>query len=48
MTGGISAVISLLDASIKIYDNAQYDFKLSDAFEVVRRQMPVILQFFLT
>lgn len=41
--GGISAVISLLGASIKIYDSAQNDAKLSETFEVVRRRLPVIL-----
>ena len=41
--GGISAVITPFDASIKIYDSAQSDAKLSGTFEVVRRQLPVIL-----
>jgi len=40
---GISAVITLLDTSIKIYDSAKSDTKLSETFEVVRRRMPVIL-----
>lgn len=41
--GGLSAVISLLDASIKIYDSAQHDIKLSATFEVVRLRLPVLL-----
>ncbi|EAW19385.1 TPR repeat protein [Aspergillus fischeri NRRL 181] len=41
--GGISAIISLLDASIKIYDSARNDIKLSATFEVVRRRLPVLL-----
>lgn len=39
----ISAIISLLDASIKIYDSAQKDIKLSATFDVVRRRLPVLL-----
>ncbi|KAJ6114852.1 TPR repeat protein [Penicillium sp. IBT 16267x] len=41
--GGISAVISLLNASIKIYDSAQHDIKLSATFEVIRIRLPVLL-----
>lgn len=41
--GGISAVITLLEASIKIYDSTQNDAKLSETFKVVRRRLPVIL-----
>lgn len=41
--GGISAVISLLDASIKIYDSACHDIKLPATFEVIRRRLPVLL-----
>ncbi|CAG8907052.1 unnamed protein product, partial [Penicillium egyptiacum] len=41
--GAISAVITLIDTSIKIYDSALKDIKLSETFEVVRRQLPVIL-----
>lgn len=41
--GGISAIISLLDASIKIYDSAQHDIKLSATFEVVRLRLPILL-----
>ena len=41
--GGISAVISILDASIKIYDSAQHDIKLSVTFEVIRNRLPVLL-----
>lgn len=41
--GGISAVISILDASVKIYDKAQKDIKLPETFKVVRRRLPIIL-----
>lgn len=41
--GAISAVITLLDASIKIYDSTRSDAKLSETFDVVRRRLPVIL-----
>lgn len=41
--GGISAVISLLDASIKVYDSARNDLKLPETFEIIRRRLPVIL-----
>jgi hypothetical protein len=41
--GGISAIITLLDASIKVYDNARNDMKLPETFNSVRRRLPVIL-----
>ncbi|KAB8256696.1 TPR-like protein [Aspergillus pseudonomiae] len=41
--GSISAIISLLDTSIKIYDSARNDIKLSSTFEAVRRRLPVLL-----
>jgi hypothetical protein len=41
--GAISSVIALLDTSIKIYDSAQKDLKLSATFDVVRRRLPVLL-----
>ncbi|PKY07197.1 TPR-like protein [Aspergillus campestris IBT 28561] len=41
--GSISAVITLLEASIKIYDSAQNDIKLTKTFKVVGRRLPVIL-----
>ncbi|KAJ5655748.1 TPR repeat protein [Penicillium longicatenatum] len=41
--GGISAVISLLDASIKIYDSAHNVIHLSTTFEVIRRRLPILL-----
>jgi hypothetical protein len=41
--GDISAVIFLVEGSIKIYDSAQKDIKLSEIFEIVRRRLPVIL-----
>ncbi|KAJ6099708.1 TPR repeat protein [Penicillium canescens] len=41
--GGVSAIISILDSSIKIYDSARNDIKLSTTFEVIRRRLPVLL-----
>ncbi|KAJ5520025.1 hypothetical protein N7463_000478 [Penicillium fimorum] len=41
--GTISAVIALIEASIKIYDSAQRDIKLSETFTVVRRRLPIII-----
>ncbi|KAJ5166372.1 TPR repeat protein [Penicillium canariense] len=41
--GGISAVISILDASIKLYDSAKRDAKLTTTFEAIRRRLPVLL-----
>jgi hypothetical protein len=41
--GGISAVISIIDASIKIYNSARKDIKLSKTFETVGRRLPIIL-----
>src|SRR5256885_17020822 len=41
--GGISAVISIIDASTKIYNSARKDLKLSEAFEAVGRRLPIIL-----
>jgi septal ring factor EnvC (AmiA/AmiB activator) len=41
--GAISAVISIVDASIKIYESAQKDLKLSETFKVVGRRLPIIL-----
>jgi hypothetical protein len=40
---GISAIIGIIDASIKIYDSAQKDLKLSETFKAVGRRLPVIL-----
>ncbi|OAL39847.1 hypothetical protein AYO20_00759 [Fonsecaea nubica] len=37
--GAISAVISIIDASIKVYDGAQKDVKLPDTFHVVGRRL---------
>ncbi|KAJ5547240.1 TPR repeat protein [Penicillium frequentans] len=44
--GSISAIITLLDASINIYDCARSDMKLSQTFEVVRCRLPIILRIF--
>lgn len=42
-TLSISAIISLLDASIKVYDSARNDMKLPANFESVRCRLPIIL-----
>ena len=36
--GAISAVISIIDASIKVYDSAQKDWKLSETFKVTVKE----------
>jgi hypothetical protein len=41
--GGISAVIGIIDASIKIYNSARKDLKLSETFKVVGQRLPVVL-----
>lgn len=40
---GISAVIGIIDASIKIYDSARNDLKLPEAFKTVGQRLPIIL-----
>lgn len=41
--GAMSALISSIDASIKVFDSAQHDSKLPRTFEVVGRRLPVLL-----
>ncbi|KAK6814280.1 hypothetical protein RU639_010070 [Aspergillus parasiticus] len=41
--GSISAVISLIDASVKIYDSTRKDIKLSKIFDTVKRTLSLIL-----
>jgi hypothetical protein len=41
--GGISAIITLLDTSIKFYDSTRNDVKLPETFESVRNRLPVLL-----
>jgi len=41
--GAISAVISIIDASIKIYESAQKDLKLSETFKIVGSRLPILL-----
>ncbi|KAJ5641445.1 hypothetical protein N7490_005445 [Penicillium lividum] len=48
LIGTVSAVIALIETSIKIYNSAKSDFKLSKTFETVLRQLPVILQILTT
>ncbi|KAK2874987.1 hypothetical protein FQN49_001887, partial [Arthroderma sp. PD_2] len=43
VVSGISAVIGIIDASVKIYNNARKDMKLPETFEVVGCQLPIIL-----
>ena len=43
VVGGISAVVTILEASINIYDSARNGMKLSETFEVVRPRLPVVL-----
>lgn len=46
--GLVSGVITFIDTSIKVYDSAQKDIKLSETFQVVRCRLPVILQILAT
>lgn len=41
--GGISAVIAIIDASVKIWDGVQNDIRLSETFKIVARRLPLIL-----
>ncbi|KAJ5438022.1 uncharacterized protein N7458_009020 [Penicillium daleae] len=41
--GAISAVISIIDASVKVYDSARKDLKLPETFDTVGRRLPIIL-----
>lgn len=41
--GAISAVIAILDSSIKTYDSARKDLILSETFKTVRSRLPVLL-----
>lgn len=40
--GGISAVIAIIDGSIKVWESAQRDSKLSRTFETVANRLPVL------
>jgi cob(I)alamin adenosyltransferase len=42
--GGISAVISIIDAATKIYNKARKDMKLSEAFDAVGDRLPIIVE----
>ncbi|KAJ5300306.1 uncharacterized protein N7443_005308 [Penicillium atrosanguineum] len=46
--GLVSGIITVIETSIKLYDGAQKDIKLSETFEAVRRRLPVILDTLLT
>lgn len=41
--GSITAVISIIDASVKIYDSARKDIKLSKILDTVERKLSLIL-----
>ena len=41
--GGISAIINIIDTSIKIYDSARKDVRLSKTFQTIGRRLPIIL-----
>ncbi|KAK5188945.1 hypothetical protein LTR47_011581 [Exophiala xenobiotica] len=41
--GAISVVISIIDASIKIYESAQKDLKLSENFKIVGSRLTILL-----
>jgi len=40
--GGISAVIGITDASVKVWKGARKDLKLSETFETVANRLPVL------
>lgn len=40
--GGISAIIALIDASIKIFDGTRSDIVLPETFETMRTRLPII------
>ncbi|OQE62181.1 hypothetical protein PENNAL_c0269G11109 [Penicillium nalgiovense] len=40
--GGISAIIAIIEASIKIYDSTRSDMALPETFETVRTRLPII------
>ncbi|KAK5399987.1 hypothetical protein LTR06_011353 [Exophiala xenobiotica] len=46
--GAISAVISIIDASIKMYESAQKDLKLSETFRIVGSRLPILRDTLLT
>lgn len=41
--GSITAVISIIDASVKIYDSTRKDIKLSKILDTVERKLSLIL-----
>ena len=40
--GGISAVIGITDASVKVWKGARKDLKLSETFEIVANRLPIL------
>jgi hypothetical protein len=42
--GSLSAIIGIINASIKIYDSARKDLKLSETFDTVGRRLPIVLE----
>ena len=46
--GGISAVIGIIDACVKIWESVQKDLKFSEAFKTVARRLPILEDIFRT
>ncbi|ERF72615.1 hypothetical protein EPUS_05669 [Endocarpon pusillum Z07020] len=40
--GGISAVIAIIDGSVKIWESARKDLKFSETFETVGDRLPIL------
>lgn len=46
--GLVSGIITIIETSIKTYDSAQKDLKLSKTFEAIRHRLPIILDILTT
>ena len=44
VVGGIGAIIGIIDASIKAWDNARKDLKLNKTYETVVNRLPILRQ----
>lgn len=42
VVGGISAVIAIIDASVKVWDSGRKDLKLSTTFKTVANRLPIL------
>jgi N-terminal domain on NACHT_NTPase and P-loop NTPases len=40
--GGISAVIAIIDGSVKVWESARKDLKFSETFETVGNRLPIL------